>query len=1295
MERPPASPLVKKLARILVGLLALNLLYSLIGFYGIPAILKSQIPKQLSPLLKRSVTIDEIRFNPYALKLRAKGLKIASQETGETLASVGELFLEIEGQSIIRRSLVLKEAVIVAPSVNIIRNEDQTFNFSDLLSKDSNPDQAKSEESPSVQNKKTDIVFILKNISIKDGHISILDQVASSSHLINGLNVYIPLMSNYKNNIDQWIEPDLIATINGSMFYVHTKIKPFLPCLQTIVDTNLSRLDLLHFVGYLPPELKLRLVSGQLNADAHVEFSRDDEGTEALTASAGLALSGLEAQHADGSPLARIGGLDLKVDRLDPFQRTVHVSQLALDGPEMHVSRDKGGRISLESVYTANKAPAPPPETATSTVEQPKPDPFTVDVDLAGISGGIIHFTDQSIPRPFKTTVKDLALKLQGVSNREGSKPTYELAASTESQEKIQIAGDITLDPLTATGTVETHALQLPRYAPYYGDHIRFALKEGTVDLKTDYRFALAGKQPDLHLGKLAVSLKELRCTREGDPEDFLTLPSFDIRDSSLDLRRREIVLKDIRSVDGTIFVRREADGSLNLLKLTPAAERASESAPAASAGPDESAPPVEETPVEASVAKNPWKVVVAATGLKQFTIRAEDQAVPEPLAITADQLDVDLKDFTLGSDEGTDNRSTLNLSLRLNGEGTASIQGDFGLTPLSATFKVICSNLDLTPSRSYIPEHVKVRLNGGKLSTDGELKLAHSKVSGLAVEYAGSCLLSDLAAVDKTKEQAILGWKGLDLQGVKVSTVPLVIHIEKATVQELASRVAISPERKLNLLELVEPAQSAAPATPVPPQPRAAAPEPAAAPPPTPAAPEKVKQTQSKSPPKTTAKRGPKASTPKASPEPASAPASAPDPAPTRAASTPLGATPPGASSDLSLLVQQIVFENGLIDFSDESIQPPIRAQMMEISGTITGLSSDKSSKADINLKGSVEKRSPLAITGKLSPFADDLFAEVKLSFKDFDMTRLDPYARKYMGYTLEKGNLTLDLTYLVAKRRLDSQNNIFFDQLRLGDKVESPDAVGLPLKFAISLLQDRSGGIRLEIPVQGRVDDPKFGLGKIIWKAISNLILKAVTAPFALLGALFGGGGAGSGEDLGYLDFDPGSTVLSGAAVKKVETIAKIMYERPGLQIDLEGQADPVRERDLLRQARIKEIIKAQKAKEPVKKGKEPPPAQGEILPAEQESLLRKAFAEQIGNEDLSKKLSLDVIKKQLLDKVPVSDDEVKAVAAQRATAVRDHLVSAGKIEANRIFLVEPKLDAGTGDKQGKLHGVIMKLK
>jgi hypothetical protein len=340
------------------------------------------------------------------------------------------------------------------------------------------------------------------------------------------------------------------------------------------------------------------------------------------------------------------------------------------------------------------------------------------------------------------------------------------------------------------------------------GAHLEFARDEEGADLKTGYRFALVGKEPDLQLKNLTLGLHGLRCAREGDPEDFLDLSSFAIRDSSFDLRRKELILKDIQAQDGRIFARREAAGSVNLLKLTAAGESASETEKGIPEGGIDAPTEGERADAAPPVTKSPWKIVLASTAFKQFTIKAEDLAVREPLTITADQFDLALKDFSLGTDDA-DKRSNLNLSLRLNGEGTASIQGDFGIDPLDATLKVNCSSLDLTPSRSYIPERIRVRLNGGKLSADGELKLSHTKETGLAVDYTGNCLLSDLAAVDKVKEQAIVGWKGLDLQGLKVASVPLLIHIQRATLKDLESRIAISPERKLNLLELVEQGQS------------------------------------------------------------------------------------------------------------------------------------------------------------------------------------------------------------------------------------------------------------------------------------------------------------------------------------------------------------------------------------------------------------------------------------------------------------------------------------------------------
>ena len=116
--------------------------------------------------------------------------------------------------------------------------------------------------------------------------------------------------------------------------------------------------------------------------------------------------------------------------------------------------------------------------------------------------------------------------------------------------------------------------------------------------------------------------------------------------------------------------------------------------------------------------------------------------------------------------------------------------------------------------------------------------------------------------------------------------------------------------------------------------------------------------------------------------------------------------------------------------------------------------------------------------------------------------------------GLGIEKGRLSFEVAYLLENRKLEAQNRLVLDQLTLGEKIESPSATTLPVRLALSLLSDRNGVIDLNLPIGGSLDDPEFSVGGIIIKVLVNLITKAVTAPFALLGSMFGGG-----EELSWL--------------------------------------------------------------------------------------------------------------------------------------------------------------------------------
>jgi hypothetical protein len=382
------------------------------------------------------------------------------------------------------------------------------------------------------------------------------------------------------------------------------------------------------------------------------------------------------------------------------------------------------------------------------------------------------------------------------------------------------------------------------------------------------------------------------------------------------------------------------------------------------------------------------------------------------------------------------------------------------------------------------------------------------------------------------------------------------------------------------------------------------------------------------------------------------------------------------GAAPSKMVTIEKVTLQGGTVNFSDRYIKPNFSATMLEIGGRVTGLSSEETKMADVELRGKLDNYAPLEIIGKVNPLRDDLFLDLAISFKDMDLSPLTPYSGRYLGYVIEKGKLALNLHYLIEKKKLDSQNKILLDQFTLGSHVDSPDATKLPVKLAIALLKNRRGEIDLDVPVSGQIDDPKFSIGRIIIKILLNLLVKAATAPFALLGALFGGG-----EELSYVEFDHGLSNLNEAGMKKVDTLIKALHDRPSLKLEIEGHADMDKDREGMKQVLFKRKVKAQKLKDTVQQGIAAVPVdEVKIEPAEYAKYLKLAYKDEkfpkprnvVG---MAKDLPAPEMEKLMLTYIEVKDDDLRMLASQRALAIKDLLLKSKLVEQERIFLVEPK--------------------
>jgi hypothetical protein len=328
------------------------------------------------------------------------------------------------------------------------------------------------------------------------------------------------------------------------------------------------------------------------------------------------------------------------------------------------------------------------------------------------------------------------------------------------------------------------------------------------------------------------------------------------------------------------------------------------------------------------------------------------------------------------------------------------------------------------------------------------------------------------------------------------------------------------------------------------------------------------------------------------------------------------------------------------------------------------------------VALTGSVDRYAPVDIRGEVNLLAADVFSDLALSFRNMELTTFNPYSGKFAGYNIAKGKLTTELKYHVEKRRLEAQHHIVLDQLEFGAATESKDAVPLPVRLAVALLKDKDGVIDIDLPVSGSLDDPEFRIGPIVWKAVLGLVRKIVTAPFALLGSLFGGG-----ADLQYVPFAAGSAGLAPAEQEKLGQLAKALIERPQLRLDIPLQTLAAADDAALAEAAFESALAA------VPPGKGKPPANPRLaaLTALYVQVMgaKPAFpAPGTGGEVPLPDPAAEQIawlEMQLRPKYVATPEQRAALARARADAVQQAVLAGGQVPPERVFLAERASGAG----------------
>lgn len=608
-------------------------------------------------------------------------------------------------------------------------------------------------------------------------------------------------------------------------------------------------------------------------------------------------------------------------------------------------------------------------------------------------------------------------------------------------------------------------------------------------------------------------------------------------------------------------------------------------------------------------------------------SLRLEDRTAGKPVVMTADGLS--FKAENLSTAKGA--VAKIDLDSRINKNGKLGVEGSFGLEPLKADLKLNLSKVDLLPLQPYVLEETKIAISRGNLTTQGRLQLATARGGELEARFQGDLGVADFASVDRLNATDFVRWRILNLSAIDFRLAPFSLGIGDVALNDFYTRLILNEQGQLNLREIRPGAEADA----------------------------QVQQ-------------GPLPAA-----EPASGPVAA---APGKGTAT--AEVPPPAEVP-PLKVNRIRIRGGNIAFSDRFVRPNYDANLTGMSGELTGLSSDPSTIAKLDLSGKVDNAAPVSVKGELNPFRQDRYLDIVLAMKDFELTGISSYSGKYVGYGIQRGKLSADLNYKIEDRKLTATNRIFVDQLTFGDKVDSPDALNLPVQLAVSLLKNGRGEIDLNLPVSGTLDDPQFSVFGLVMRALVNLVGKAVTAPFSLLGSMFGG------EELSYVEFAPGARKPGGEEAEKLANLAKALKDRPALRLDVTGKADTAADLDGLKRTLMERQVKAEKLKAMVKRGQEAPSLDDIQLDAKEYPALLKEVYDQGKFEKprnfigLAKTLPVAEMEALIMANTKVSEEDFRSLAQARAQNVKEWLLGEGGVAPERVFLLAPKVEAADGGK------------
>ncbi|MFI8480906.1 DUF748 domain-containing protein [Pseudomonas sp. NPDC078700] len=935
------------------------------------------------------------------------------------------------------------------------------------------------------------------------------------------------------------------------------------------------------------------------------------------------------------------------------WTKALHLADIELVKAHSEILFDKQGGLNLTQLFKL-------PESTEPKAEEPPSDPFPVRIDRIKLVDGYMHFQDLRPSEPINFVYDALNLELKNLSTLPEDNAAMTLAATGPQGGRIDWTGKVSLVPITATGSLKVTDAKLKGFWPYVRDAVPIDIDKGILSLSSDYTLDLS-KSTELRLNNIKLKLSPF-AIKAPDGRPLVNLENLEVSDTTLDLAKQEVVVGKIRSQKLETWATREADGELDWQKLfasQPAPKKAQEKPAAAPTAPAADAPTDKTTANKADTAP----AVAAAPAEKpasEQSTASSDAAKPANPPAGADKQQQavakqtpDTKPTAKAATQPADNKPWVVLLKDVQLRDYQVHLAD-KVPEKDLALELGPLNLDIKNFNSQGNTPFDLKLDTGlgkqgKVQAEGQVQLTPTTAK-LKVTTSNIDLRVAQAYMDPfVRLELRSGMLGSQLNVALTSTDPLQLSVTgNAQVSQVHTLDTLKQRDfvRWKTLDLSG----------------------------------------------VNYQHGDSLSIDKVSLDNPYArflinedlttnvsELMIPQPADPTAKAEPAG-------KPLGIHIGEINIADGSANFADFSLTPNFATAIQQLNGQIGTIDSRAPKPAKINIAGKVDKYAPVSIKGSLNPFDPLASLDIATQFKRVELTTLTPYSGKFAGYRIRKGRLNLDLHYKITNGKLNAENSVVVEQLQLGEKVDSPSAVDLPIKLAVALLKDSDGKISLTLPVQGDLNNPQFSVMPIVWQTLRNLVVRAATAPFKFIGSLVSGG---NDVDLSNVQFAAGSSELDKSAQSSLDTLIKALGERPALRLEVEGMSAQTADGPLLAQQRLQREYQTTYYKMLQRRGdtvpadadelEVPDDIKGPMLEGIYRARLKKqppAEWAELDDEQRNKNLSDAVVANW-----GTSELLLRKLAQERAATIKDYLAQNG-LSDERIYLLDVSLGSAEAD-------------